>query len=137
MSPSNRAGLTGFLIATFMVVGLTGLFAVYAIPVPLERAMQREALLDAALLASQAPDGASRLAAMRDSLGDMADAVLTGPGDITERIAKARSGMVAQLELEAQTIALRVRWMMIVVTLCAGGFGAALLGLASNGTRQR
>jgi hypothetical protein len=132
MKSSNRAALTGFLLSAFLVVGLTGLFAIYAAPVPLQRALQREALLDEALEAATAPDAASRLPALREKLADMADAVLSGPGSAQERIAHVRAETMARMDSEAAEIALRLRWLVIIVTLCAGGFGAALFGLVGK-----
>ncbi len=60
------------------IVGLVGIFATYAAPVPLERALAREAALDDALATIRAPDPQAALAGLADRLGDSA-ALLAGP----------------------------------------------------------
>lgn len=53
MTPENRPranlSLIGFLAMAFVVVGLTGILATYAAPLPLARALHLEAVLDQAL----------------------------------------------------------------------------------------
>jgi hypothetical protein len=123
--------LVGFLICCFLVVGLSGLFAVFALPIPLERAASRDAVLDDVLLAADQPNA---LAALRPKLDTAADAVLTGPGTLTERVAKARVAMHAQMALEEGEFSRRMIWLIGMITLCAGGFGAMLLVLAARRT---
>ena len=65
----------GFLALAFGVLGLLAGFTTYAVPVRLERALQRGLVLDEVLAASRA--GAD-LSAFRATLGDSADAVLGG-----------------------------------------------------------
>ena len=134
MQSSNRAGLTGFLLSAFLIVGLTGLFAIYAIPIPFQRALNKQALLDEATQAANAPDAAVRLAALRSKLGDMADAVLGEPGTPQERIAQVRAATIAEMDAEVDQISLRLRWLVVIVTISAAGFGAALLGLSGKRT---
>ena len=45
----NTATWMAFLVAAFGVVGLMGVFASYAAPLPFERAIARDATLDEAL----------------------------------------------------------------------------------------
>ena len=74
MAQGGRSGWMMFAALAVMVVGLTGLFATYATPLPLERAMAREAALDAVA----ADPSLSANPTMRDSLGDSVPA-LAGP----------------------------------------------------------
>ena len=116
-----------FLAMAFVVVGLAGLFASYAVPLPLERALARAAALDAALAASHGPDSAAALAALRDELGDSADAVLAPGGDLVARIGAERAAMRARLRAEADAVARRTRWLLGIVTLMGAAFGVAIL----------
>ncbi len=117
----------------FVIVGLAGIFGTYAAPVPLGRALVREAALDQVLLAASAPDEASRLAALRPVLGDSADAVLSGPGTLPERVARERARIRAAFERQAAGLAMRLRLLIGVVTLAAGLFGLAMLGVGRPG----
>ena len=125
----NTSTLVGFLITCFVVVGMTGLFALYAVPIPLERAAVRDGLLDEVLLKADQPDA---LAALRPQLGDRAPAVLDGPGPLAGRVARERTAMHAELLVEEHEFSRRVLWLIMVVTICAGAFGSMLLVLASR-----
>lgn len=116
-----------FLAMAFVVVGLAGLFASYAVPLPLERALARDATLDAALAASRGPDPAAALAALRDDLGDSADVVLAPGGDLAARIGAERIAMRTRLRAEADAVARRTRWLLGIVTLMGAAFGVAIL----------
>lgn len=91
-----------FLAMCFLIVGLTGGFALYVAPVPLQRALVRGAALDQALLAGEAP------------------AVV-----VRERAAVREEG-----EREAAAVAVRIRLILAVVTATAGLFGIGVMGLA-------
>lgn len=124
-----------FLAMCFIVVGLAGGFALYGAPVPLARALSREAVLDRVLVASQAPDRAGQLAALRPALGPSADAVLDGPPEaIIERVVRERSAIQAEAEQEAAAVAARIRLTLAVVTVMAAAFGIGVLGLARRST---
>ncbi len=118
----------GFLSMAFAVVGMTGLFATYAAPLPRERELARETALDDALEAARAPDGPARLEALRPRLDDSADAVLTGTAPIETRVRAERLAMRARLEAEAEATDTRLRWLVCVVTLMGAAFGAAVIG---------
>jgi hypothetical protein len=126
-----------FLVMGFLVVGLAGLFASYAVPLPLQRALARDAALDAALAAAHGADPAAALAALRPQLGDSADAILPPggavPADIDARIATERAAMRGRLVAESGEIALRIRWLLSVVTLMAAAFGVAILHIGRRG----
>jgi hypothetical protein len=122
----------GFLAAAIGAVGLMGLFATFAAPLPLQRALAREAALDRVLVLAHGADPATALEALRPSLDDSADAVLPyGPG-IEERVARERPAMRARMEADAAAVAIRLRWLVCVVTVMAVAFAAAVLRGASR-----
>ncbi len=131
LRPAARQGVgftwIAFLVMAFVVVGLTGLFASYAVPLPYQRAISRDTALDDALAAGHAADPAAALAALRDRLGDSADAVLSPGTDLDARIARERAAMRARLLAEADAVATRTRWLICVITVMGAAFGAAVL----------
>ncbi len=129
--PPSGTGVGGtwiaFLVMTFAVVGLMGVFVTFAAPLPLQRALARETVLDQAEVAARRPDAAAALAALRPALADSADAVLpSGPG-IEQRIARERVAMRSRFEAEAADVAVRLRWLVGLVTVMAAAFGVAVL----------
>jgi hypothetical protein len=136
-----RQGVGGtwiaFLTIAFAVVGLTGLFATFAAPLPLERALAREAALDEALAAARSPDPRAALEALRPRLAESADAILLPAvvvgDDLEARVTHERVAMRARLQTEAQAEGNRLRWLICVVTLMAAAFGAAVLHAARRG----
>lgn len=129
-------GLLGFLIMSFGVLGLTGLLAAHVAPLPLERALQREAVLDEALAAARTGPPAA-LEALRPRLGDSARNILPAGPDFEAKVAAERAAMRARRIAEAEATATRLRWMVILVTLLAGGFGAAMMLAATRGRAAR
>ncbi len=123
----NGATWIAFLLMCFAVVGLTGLFGTYAPQIPLERALARSAVLDQALLAGQAPDATARLEALRPALGASADLIVSGPGDIIERVTAARAVMLSEQRREARSVTRRTRIMVGTITLLGGMFGAGVM----------
>ena len=121
-----------FLAMCFLIVGLVGGFALYVTPVPLQRALARGTVLDQALLAGEAQD-APGLAALRPALGASADAVLTGPGTIVQRVVRERTAVAREAEAEEAALIARIRLMLVVVTVMAGLFGIGVMGLARRG----
>jgi hypothetical protein len=128
-------GLLGFLMMSFFVVGLTGLLAAHVAPLPLDRALQREAALDEALAAARAGNQAA-LEALRPRLGDSARNILPAGPDFEAKVTAERTAMRARRMAEAEATATRLRWMVILVTLLAGGFGAAMMLAASRGAAR-
>ena len=120
-------GWAAFLAMTFAVVGLVGLFATYAVPVPLMRALAHDAVLDEALATATAADPAAALTAMRPRLGEEAALVIDGGGPLAERVHRARLAMHARLTAEATALAARMRMLVLVVTALGGFFGIAVL----------
>ena len=126
---TSRA-LAGFLAMAFAVVGFTGLLAAQVGRLPLERALQREAVLDEALAAARAGDAAA-LAALRVRLGDSAT-ILPPTSDFEARVAAERLAQRARRMAEADATAGRLRALVIVVTLLAGTFGIGMLLAAAR-----
>ena len=127
MASSTRGTWIGFLITTFAIVGLTGLFATFAAPLPLERAMAREQALDDAQAAIHGPNAAQAIEALRRRLDESADALLPVGGDMDARIAHERTAMRARLQIEASAISQRLIWLVSVVTVMGAVFGVAVL----------
>lgn len=122
----------GFLAAAIGAVGLIGLFATFAAPLPLQRAMAREAALDEAVTIARGPDPAVALEALRPRLDDSAGAVLPYAPDLEARVARERPAMRARFATEAAIVATRLRWLIGMVTLMAVTFAAAVLRGASR-----
>lgn len=131
MQRDGSAGTwTAFLAMAFIVVGLAGIFASYAAPLPLTRALERETALDDAQAALRGPDPRAAIEALRPRLGDSADALLPVGGDMPARIAAARRAMRAEMLHDAEAAAVRSRWIIGVVTLMGIVFGAAVIHAA-------
>jgi hypothetical protein len=126
----SGASWTAFLAMAFVVVGLTGIFATYATPLPLARALARETALDEAEAALHRPDPAAAIEALRPRLGESAQALLPVGGDMAARIAAERRAMRARFSQEAEIAATRTRWIIGLVTLMGIAFGAAILNVA-------
>ena len=118
-----------FMTTLFVLVGLCGLFASFAVGIPLERALSRGATLDA-LLAD--PDPAARLQAMRPALGTLAEP-LNAPGPLPARVAAARAQVAEEQRRESASVNYRVRLMICVVTLLAAALGGGIGALARKG----
>ena len=137
-SSGSSATWTAFLVMAFLVVGLVGLFASYAAPLPLQRAMARDAALDDALAAAHGPNPREAIEALRPRLGESADLLLPADGDpvggnMDARITHARAAMRTQLTAEADEVATRTRWMICVITVMGAVFGAAVLRIGRRG----
>jgi hypothetical protein len=120
-----------FLTMAFAVVGLVGLFASFAAPLPLERALARDAALDDALRIAQSPDPAAALAALAPRLDDSAAALHPGD-DLPAQVARERAAMRARFLAEADATAMRLRWLIALITLTGAAFGAAVLAIAAR-----
>lgn len=118
-----------FLTVLFALVGLCGLFASYAPGIPLERGIVRQAVLDRALTAPDAP----ALERLRPALGPLAPAVLDRGGPLAERVAQARIVVADEQRRESASVGHRTRLMLGVITVLAAGLGAGILVLARRG----
>jgi hypothetical protein len=123
--------LAAFLAMAFFIVGLTGLFASFAAPLPLERALAREAALDEAVAAARSADPAAALTGLQARLGESAAELTPGP-DLQARIAAERLAMRARFATESDVTLARLRWLISVITGMGALFGVAMLNLAAR-----
>ena len=131
----NAPTWSAFLLMCFLVVGIAGQFGTFAPLVPFQAALERSAVLDQALLAGQAPDGPAQLEAMRRTLGRSADAVLSGSGTLTERVAAARATMISEQIREANSVARRTRIMVLTISTIGALLGVGVLLFALKQSR--
>ena len=112
----------------FAIVGLIGIFATYAGPLPLERAMTRETALDAVLAAAKNPNPEAALTALKPQLDDSAGVISGGIAGIEQRVAGERVAMRARFAADAAATALRLRWLIGTITLMAFVFATTMMG---------
>ena len=129
--PPNWGTWSGFLAMTFVLVGLIGMFASYATPLPFERGFREEIALDRALATG---GQATALEALRPDLAEQADAVIGGAGPLAGRVARARSMLSSRVEREGGALGLRMRFWIAVFTVIMALIGAAILAVASRQT---
>lgn len=110
----------------FVVLGLCGLFATYAAQLPYQRELFAEAKLDAAL---GAPDAATRLDRLRDTLGDDGAEAFEAKGDIRDRIETARHVLRRHFQDQGADIALRLRIVIVVFTGASALFGLMVVSV--------
>jgi len=126
-----NATWTAFLLMCFALVGLTGMFASYAVTIPLDRMTARTGVLDQVLAAARQPDAPARLTALRTYLGpDVSKTVMDGPGDLFDRVAAQRAVVIDEGEREARSVTYRIRVLVAVVTVAAGFVGCGIMGLS-------
>jgi hypothetical protein len=135
-TPSRRpsASLIAFLAMAFVVVGMAGIFATYAAPLPLARALHEEAMIDAAL----ADGRGGEIDALAAALGKNDEARFGGGAatghaidqvaDLPARAAALRAALRQTMTAEAEAAAWRLRFLIIVATAAGALFGAALMG---------
>jgi hypothetical protein len=127
-----NATLAAFVAMAFLIVGLTGLFATYAAPLPLERALARTAALDEALAAARGPDYAATLDRLRPRLSESLEPLAPGPA-LEARILAERDAARDRFQLEAAATSVRLRWLVCLVTITAAAFGIAMMGAGRGG----
>ena len=130
-NPRTSYSLLAFLAMAFIIVGLTGIFATYAIPVPLERALAREVAFDDAAVAAGGRDPEAALTAMAPRLDDSLPAILKGAGSFSDRITAERLRQRARFATDTANLGYTMRLLLIVITLMATLFGLALTGRPS------
>ncbi len=125
-----QATWTAFLLMCFALVGLTGMFASYAVAIPLDRTLARTAVLDGVLAEGRQPDPA-RQATLRMMLGpEVGPRVLDGPGELFDRVAAQREVVLQEGAQEERSVVYRIRVLVAVVTIMAGFVGSGIMGLA-------
>jgi hypothetical protein len=126
---SNSFAATGFLVMCFAIVGLVGIFATFAAPLPLYRAMLRDAALDEVLVALHSPQPQAALEALKPRLDESAQAFAPLPANPDAAVAAERQAMHQRFREEADATAWRMKLMIGIVTIMAAVFGAAITGL--------
>ncbi len=125
---ANNYTAMGFLAMCFAIVGLVGLFATFAAPLPLHRAIAREGALDDALAALHGPNPQEALEALKPRLDDSIDALTPIPANPDAAIAAERVAMRARFLREGDATSSRMQLMICIVTVMSAIFGAALIG---------
>ncbi len=129
MTKHGSGAWTGFLVMAFVILGLCGLFATYAVQLPYQREAYAEARLDAA---TGAPDAQARLDRLRDALGDDGAGAFPPQGEPGRRIDTARHVLRLHFQDQGADIALRLRIVIVVFT-----GGAILFGLMVTSILRR
>lgn len=122
-TPSGRGTWMAFLVMAFAIVGLAGLFASFAQPVPLRRALAAIVRLDG----TEGTD-AARIAAVLDPAD--AKAALAAPAGT--QLAAARAALIQSALTDEAATAVRVRWLVALISLTGAAFGVAVLGIAGR-----
>ena len=120
--------LLAFVAVAFAIVGLIGIFATYAAPLSLERAVARETTLDAVLAAAKGPNPDAALNALKPQLDDSVGVLTGAPGGLEQRIAVERVAMRARFTADAAATGLRLRWLIAMMTLMGFVFAIAMMG---------
>ncbi|OYV32507.1 MAG: hypothetical protein B7Z81_12670 [Acidocella sp. 20-61-6] len=133
---SNSASRIGFLLCCFLLPGLIGTFASFAIPAPVVDEQHQQAALDAVLNAPDATTRQTAIATLADAVDpDTAALVTKGTDPLPARIAAAEQNMRREVVAQARAEAYRIRLMVITLTILGAGFGVALLGRGSQAAR--
>ncbi len=120
--------LLAFVAMAFAIVGLIGIFATYAGPLPLERAVARETALDAVLAAAKSGNPEAALDALKPELDDSAVVLKGGVEGIEQRVAAERVAMRARFTADAAATGVRLRWLIGMITLMGWVFTITMLG---------
>ncbi len=120
--------LLAFVAMAFAIVGLIGIFATYAGPLPLERAVARETALDAVLAAAKSGNPEAALDALKPQLDDSAGVLKGGVEGIEQRVAAERVAMRARFTADAAATGVRLRWLIGMITLMGWVFTITMLG---------
>jgi CHASE3 domain sensor protein len=122
---TSRLTWIGFLAMAFAIVGLAGLFASYALPVALDRAIVQTAQLE--------DGGDSPQARIIAALGEAgAKPILQAQDSDSAKLQAAARAILRQAAAEQDATALRLRWLIVVVSIMGALFGAAVLGAGGS-----
>ena len=110
------------------LVGLIGVFSTYASAIPYEQGLREEATLDQVL---QMRDRAG-LEAFRPTLAVEADMLSSRTRAFPDRVADARTKLLARVETEAAALGARMRLFIATFTILAAALGALLLRMVST-----
>ena len=135
MRPS--ATWTAFLLMCFALVGLTGLFASYAVVIPPDRTLARLRVLDQVLAAARQPDAPARMDVLRPMLGPVVGPqIMDGPGDVFDRVAAQREVVLEEGERETNSVVHRIRVLVGVVTAMSAIVGCGIMALNRRGAQN-
>jgi len=124
--PTTRAA---FMLCAFLLPGLIGTFASFAIPAPAVDELHQAQALDAVLAAQTPAAQQAALAALPDAVDtDTAAMVIGAPGPLQARVAAAELNMRQEVVDEARSSAYRIRLLIITMTVLGAAFGILLLG---------
>jgi hypothetical protein len=124
VSPSR----IGFLLICFLLPGLIGTFASFAIPAPTVDEMHQRAALQAVLAAASPAAQQAAISRLPDAVdADTAALVVHGTGPIAARVMAAEAHMQAEVLAQAREAAWRIRLMVISITSLCALLGVALL----------
>jgi hypothetical protein len=126
---NNSFAAAGFLTMCFAIVGLVGVFATFAAPLPLYRAMLRDTALDETLVALKSSTPQAGLDALKARLDESAKAFVPLPANPDAAVAQERQAMHQRFHEEADATGYRMKLMIGIVTVMAAVFGAAITGL--------
>ena len=130
----NGSAMIGFLAMCFAVVGLVGVFAAFATPLAMHRAVARDATLNEVSVALHGPNPTQAMEALKPRLDESAAAFTPLPADGDAAVAKERQAMWKRFEAESYATEYRMQLMVIIVTVMAAIFGAAILKFAGKRT---
>jgi hypothetical protein len=126
---NNSFAAAGFLAMCFAIVGLVGIFATFAAPLPFYHAMVRDVALDDALVALRGPNPQADIKALAPRLDESARAFDPLPANAEQAVSTERAAMHQRFREEADATAYRMKLMIGIVTVMAAVFGAAITGL--------
>lgn len=126
---NNSFAAAGFLVMCFAIVGLVGIFATFAAPLPFYHAMVRDSALDDALVALRGTNPQADIKALTPRLDESAKAFDPLPANAEQAVATERAAMRQRFREEADATAYRMKLMIVIVTVMAAVFGAAITGL--------
>lgn len=132
MGQGTSGGWIAFAVMAFIVAGLAGVFATYALPIAMERAFAVDTALDEALVAARGPNPDRAIAALAPRLGESAASITQGTGSWEDRIQRERAAMRARFIAEEEATATRLRWLIVVVNLMGAIFVGAVVSIVSR-----
>lgn len=124
MTRTTGGSWAAFLIMSYLVAGLAGMFAVYAAQLPFQRALARDQALDQLLRDGTVTPSLSPAFGMEKDA-----ALLTGPGTLPDRIAVAREHLHADELRQAGRLRNRLLVFLGVTAAACALFGGMVLSI--------
>lgn len=121
------------MLCCFLLPGLIGCFASFAIPAPMVDMLHQQAALDAVMAAPTAQTQQAAIAALTKTVDpDTAAIVANQSGPLATRIAAAEANMRQEVLAQARAEAYRIRLMVITMGVLGAIFGVMLMGPDRN-----